>query len=747
MTRVTRLIAVLALLAGGSAGAIESSPLISTSTVYSVSATTAQSPAAVSRVANPSATTLHGHPAAGATAPGEPFDSGASRPRSGRVEGPPTAATANVLVTGPAESPRPVPSLEPVHVVASRPSSALEHIPAAVSIIDARDASASGASPRTGDALVNSGAASFMSKYPAALDYIAIRGYKNTGDADSAQVAVLVDGRPAGGANLAKFPLDGLDRVEVVRGAGSALFGSSAMGGVVNLVPKRGRGEPSGAVALEAGSWDHRKLRGEFGGEADAVDFFATASRLTSGPFQVPGDGYRNAGTEEWNGALNMGVSAGPHRIGVSTYGWFGDVLHDPGMLSWPVDSRQYAMKRYLTGEVSLAGSQGWLSWDQALYQTRETDVYHEYSSGPESVSHFEGNEEGGRHLFTANLGRESAVTTGLEWANHSSENFNYTDVPYSPRAERDNMALLAEARVQGPWRPLELTGGVRQDWFTQKASQPEKGLAIPGVELGSQSWDATTVHGGLLLDYSVVRFYASAGTGFRAPVAAELAANFSTSYYGNTWNYRGNPDLAPEHSLTAEGGVGMKLGALDGRVGYFRTVFTDKISQVLTGGNDYTYRNLKGTTVGGVELEASTSVPAKEGTVVRPFVSGTWHDIRRNDDLDEVDRTGVDTVLYIPEWFGSAGFGLERDPGRPGGWSGRVAAVAQGRQWEQDFSTGGYGRKRPFVVFNADARYRLSTFASVYAVVQNFMNEEYEYHIDYPEPGTTVVTGLEVSF
>src|SRR5204863_302691 len=134
----------------------------------------------------------------------------------------------------------------------SAPRSPVSQIPSSVTLVPAADFPAGGGDG-AGEALAAAGLGSLM-RYPGALDSIRLRGFSTDaqGSSENSRVGILVDGRPAGGTNPAKLPLEGLERIEVIRGAGSALYGSSAMGGVVNLVPKRGRGEPAGTVAVEA---------------------------------------------------------------------------------------------------------------------------------------------------------------------------------------------------------------------------------------------------------------------------------------------------------------------------------------------------------------------------------------------------------------------------------------------------------------------------------------------------------------
>ncbi|MGB3398812.1 MAG: TonB-dependent receptor plug domain-containing protein, partial [Candidatus Deferrimicrobiaceae bacterium] len=100
---------------------------------------------------------------------------------------------------------------------------------------------------------------------PGSRENVKIRGGKST------HVLVMIDGfqvnSPTSGEfDIGSFPLDGFERVEVVRGAQSALYGSNAMGGVVNFIPRKGKEGKRAGVRVEGGT--HASL--DWGGFAEA---------------------------------------------------------------------------------------------------------------------------------------------------------------------------------------------------------------------------------------------------------------------------------------------------------------------------------------------------------------------------------------------------------------------------------------------------------------------------------------------
>lgn len=119
---------------------------------------------------------------------------------------------------------------------------------------------------------------------------------------DSDQVLVLVDGVETnsvttGGFNFAHLTTESIERIEVLRGAGGALYGSRAIGGVINIITKKGAGSPALTVSGEGGNGHtHRQVLG-FRGETGKWGYSLNAARLESEGFHRFNDDYRNLST------------------------------------------------------------------------------------------------------------------------------------------------------------------------------------------------------------------------------------------------------------------------------------------------------------------------------------------------------------------------------------------------------------------------------------------------------------------
>lgn len=118
-----------------------------------------------------------------------------------------------------------------------------------------------------------------------------IRGF---GSSASSNVLVMVDGirfnpPDLAGPDYSTIPLEDIERIEVVRGAGSVLYGDGAVGGVVNIITKKGKKKPEGRLYASYGSYDTYDLRGSFRGSTEKLNFKANGGYYDT-------DGYRDNG-------------------------------------------------------------------------------------------------------------------------------------------------------------------------------------------------------------------------------------------------------------------------------------------------------------------------------------------------------------------------------------------------------------------------------------------------------------------
>src|SRR5262249_30533639 len=188
----------------------------------------------------------------------------------------------------PTPSPQPVPGAapptdvrraEPVVVTATRSEQRLEQTGASVSVVTEEDMRVQEYRAVEQPLRNVPGVQVETSGSPGKLSQIRIRG------ANPTQVQVLIDGvrvksLTSGDFDFADLTLDDIQRIEVLRGPQSTLYGADAIGGVVNVITKRGQGPPSGFADFEAGNYSTFRERAGVSGATGAWNYSLGVSRL-----------------------------------------------------------------------------------------------------------------------------------------------------------------------------------------------------------------------------------------------------------------------------------------------------------------------------------------------------------------------------------------------------------------------------------------------------------------------------------
>ncbi|UCD10787.1 MAG: TonB-dependent receptor, partial [Nitrospinaceae bacterium] len=138
-----------------------------------------------------------------------------------------------------------------------------------------------------------------------ALTNVFLRG------SNSSSTLVMIDGiqvnlNTAGGFNFADLTTDNIEKIEILRGPQSTLWGADAVGGVINIVTKQGQGRPTHAVSFEGGSFATFRETASSSGAIDAFDYSLSVSRTDSDGFSAANE---NDGNTEDDGYGNTTVS------------------------------------------------------------------------------------------------------------------------------------------------------------------------------------------------------------------------------------------------------------------------------------------------------------------------------------------------------------------------------------------------------------------------------------------------------
>ena len=592
---------------------------------------------------------------------------------------------------------------DPVTVTATRAEEALERIGASVTVVPEEVFQAQ--EYRKVDEVLRTvpGVEVQTSGSPGRLTTIKIRG------ANPTQVQVLIDGvrvksTTSGDFDFADLTLDDIERIEVVRGPQSTLYGADAIGGVVNIITRRGRGAPSVTVDLEAGNYQTFRERVWASGAQGKWSFSLGASRLDFGG-QFDNDEHHLTSV---NGRLayalpNQGELA---LIGRLSDGYRG-IPFSTVFPNFDPNTRQDDTLKL----VSATWRQPWTAWydTQVRASLVWTDlVFRDPDSPFAPRSDISTQRQEFDFLNRVKLGDINTVSAGFEYRYEAGA----VQGSYDRHTETWSLVLQDELRL---WDRLFLTGGVRYDDNSVFGDQTTFRAALSYVVRETDT-----------------RLKGSWGQGFRAPTFNEL---FFPAFA--PCPPFGNPALRPEESESWDAGLEQHLWDRRVRLAatYFRNDFTNLIQTALLDPVNFCFQaqNVGRARSQGVEAEASIT-PIDGLTVSLAY---TYTDTEDLDTGQELRRFPKNRVAVTTTWEPLPGLTL----------SGELFVVGS------QFEGVGVPRTDGYTVVNVGGSYRLPwrwgwlRDVVLHVKVNNLLNEDYQETPGFPALGTYVVAGLRATF
>ena len=557
-----------------------------------------------------------------------------------------------------------------------------------------------------------------IQEYPNSVAVIDIRGFKtDIYDSDlEGYVLILIDGVRAGTGHLNKINIDNVERVEIIRGPGSVQYGSSALGGVINVITKKGHGKPSVYLAHTLGSWDFMKTEVGGSGRVQAFDFSFSASKESQGDYAIPdGDTYYNTG---FDGKERLSVNTGwtfipRNRIGVTYTGYKADKVGNPGYFD-DVD-RENKVRTSTNNKTILdyrgETEDGFWAWNANYFfgeNKRNTD---KANQAPKDE------QKGGQAQVTADW-TPIQITAGVDWIHYEKANIY------------DNPAFFLLTKTRLFDERLIISAALRYDKYSMEGED--------GAETDNTNWTPS-----LGLSYKILpefRVRANYAEGFKVPTPEQL---FRYNDYGFAV-LEGNPDLTPEKSKTYEVGLDYNKGSLHSALTYFNTVYEDKIDYVQLRSDYWTYDNLPGATFNGIEgnLKFDLGAMFDWSFELAPYASFTRLITFKNDETDE-------ELYYNPDWKTSYGIWFAM-PEK--GFRSKLNFIFISDHLITDYQDTGQESLAGYTVADLTITKTLFSMAQygdveLKADIRNLFNAEYELFQGYPSPGRTFFLGLSYRY
>ena len=529
---------------------------------------------------------------------------------------------------------------------------------------------------------------------------------------NSNHAKVLVDGidvsdpsTPTGVFDFGQFPTADIERIEVLRGPQSGLYGSDAIGGVINIITKRATGPTQLTASAEGGSFQTFNQTAGLRGASDQFNYSANVEHLHAAetpvtPLDLLAPGERRY--DDYYDNLTVSTKLGFNASRDLDFGIVG---------------------RYTDTHLRFTGDD--FSTFPALpsAQQSQTDTTAYYTRGFAHAQWFDGlldqtigvaytrnrsaNLSGG--FETLNIGERLKVDAQQDW--HLSQ--SQTLVLGGEHA-RDAISEPISAHITINSGYAEL-----QSKFSQRLFSAINVRYDDNDRFGGKV--TYRIAPTFVIPETGTRLKASVGTGFKAPSLSELFQSFPPSFFAN-------PDLKPEKSVGYDIGVEQALltDAIRTGVTYFHNRIRDLITTDVTG---TTYANIGQATTLGVESFISYQ-PVKTLTVRVDYTYTQATDDVLHQELLRRPKQKIDldaawqaagalsfdaTLLYVGSWIdGNRDFSIPR------------------------LQAAGY------TTVNLAGNYDLSRLFSVYARLNNLLDRHYENPVGFLQPSIGVFAGIK---
>jgi vitamin B12 transporter len=642
--------------------------------------------------------------------------------------------------------------VESMVVTGRRTEARLSETPQKIEVVDAKDIERSVAADITDVLKKNAGIE--VVQYSGVLSGIGIRGFRPETSGLNKRSLLLIDGRPSGVTNLSTLMLDSVERIEVLKGPASAIYGASAMGGVVNVITRRSRGPLTGGARLGLGRYNTSELAGHAGGNVwPRVDFDVNGAAFNQRDDFRMGNGLVRPATsyKSYDGSARAGVDlTSAWRVDGRVSVYRGKDINTPGDVFFGLTSQGRKDLERTTGDVRVSGQLARHLLSGTFYtadeqgHTRNVTTFDPLDLPFLPYLTFENalGWSGVQVRDAWSWSRSNSLLIGLDVERATSESKSYArtgapQAPFSADSRKHTAGLYAENTLRLREGRTVLSAGGRIDRITvETVDTPFKTnftpstttftVFNPSIGIKQQIADGVRVHG-------------TAGRAF-VPADAGALTGYTTSIIaGRTQIIQGNPDLKPEHSVSGDAGVELLTSSSLLDVTYFRTSVKDRVVSNVRVSNPpppdpiiLTAVNTLASRISGMDVD----VTHRLSPTITLFSNMTHYFSRR----EQLPATGQRNILNVAANTVRAGFDLDAGP-----FSGRLLArYVQGRQ-DQDFNLPGSPvvDYPDFVVVDVSAMYRVRPEHAVLLSVNNLFDRYYFEKKGFPLQGI----GLTVKY
>lgn len=509
--------------------------------------------------------------------------------------------------------------------------------------------------------------------------------------------------------DFADLTVDNVERIEVVRGPQSTLYGSDAIGGVINIITQKGKGKPKWEISSEGGSHNTFKESIGLSGSTKKINYSFMASRLDSDGISKARDGSEKDGYE------NLALSS---RLGYKVLGdadlnlifRYTDAETDMDDGFYEDDPNYTAWNKYLASKLEF--NQTLKPWWNHKLSFSYSDTRRKYRDEKDTVdttedmqSWYKGDNKKFEWQNNFSPVNWDTLTGGFEYEEERGSSFSRDVLWGDSRFDRktvDNKGYYLQNQLK-IWETLFITPGLRID--DHKLFGAETTYKISTAYIISQTQ---------------TRLKANWGTGFKAPSLYQLYSSY------------GNPNLKPDESKGYD--FGFEQSFFKDKVSfdltYFHNDFKNMVDFDLNPASPtyYKYINISRAETKGFEIGAKF-LPVENLTVGANY---TYTDTKDKDTGKKLTRRPENQANLNIAW----GF-LEKI-------NLNLKATYVGHTWNNSANT---QKVKPYAKVDFSSSYDLLKNFKIFARIENLLDRKYQEVCGYATPGRSFYAGFKGEF
>ncbi|MFZ5994669.1 MAG: TonB-dependent receptor plug domain-containing protein [Thermodesulfobacteriota bacterium] len=522
---------------------------------------------------------------------------------------------------------------------------------------------------------------------------------------NNAHTLIMIDGVKVGDPmagdgkmSISHLSTDNIERIEIIRGAQSVLYGSDAIGGVINIITKKGKGKPEFYLSAEGGSFETFRETLGVSGANDKVSYSASISRLDTKGISKADEDLGNTEQDYYHDTNISGQLDA--RLSDTVKAGF-SARHCQSKMDYD-DTGVDADKAQDSDITSLSTNldQDIFTWWQHSIKLGTMETKREYTENGSFDSTYKGTTKLASWQHNFFIQDKDTITAGFDYQEESG------DVQSTGGDITEKKVDTNSLFIQNKWTPfhgLSFTLGMRHDDHQTFG--------------GEDTYKGALAY---LYEKTGTKIRGSYGTGFRAPSLYQLYSS-----YGDT-------NLKPEESKGYDVGIDQEL--FGRKVLLSVTYFQTEIDQLI----DWNWMTWKYYNVGKVKTKGwETSASFKPLAWLSLDAHYTY--TMAKDETPGGTNQGK-YLIYRPRH--TAGASLNVKPLEKLNVNLNTQYV--GKRYR---NTGNTAEMRSYTLVNLAASYGINRWLEVFGRVDNLTDKNYQSIYQYGEPGIGIYGGIKATF